>query len=234
MEYDKVFPPATPVPYKERLTPIIHNVAQLSSWNWQKGLDLYENGTAEYPIDQFWIYVAGTYREKGLREKMSLYTEPGGACVDPPYICDAFNAAFNTLVEKYHTHGTERTSRARLRFVDCDASPILCDEWGMDPVMPVNVQTGRPCRAVWNPSEPFRQVCGVHWRFVSLPLKEMPYTITQNIGGNVVPVFPSAEEQIKALVMWEGSQDAYEYESHQMLDNIVEEEGVKMGDDEGD
>jgi len=220
-EYDKLFPPATPAPYNERLTPIIHDVAQLASWNWQKGLDLYENGTAEYPMQQFWIYVAVTYRERGLWEKMSLYTEPGGACVDAPHICNAFNTAFNTLVENYHTHRTERTSRARLRFVDCDVSPIVCDEWGMDPVMLVNVQTGRPCRTLW-PS--FTQICSVYWRFVELPLKKMPFTITKRIGGNVVPVFPSAEEQVKAMVMWEGSQDAFKYESHEMADNIVEDE----------
>jgi len=222
-EWDDLYPPAVPVPYNERLVPLIHDVVQLSSWGWQEGLRLHEDGSAQYPAQEYWIYLGGTYRKRGLREILSLYTEPGGSCIDSPYICDAFNAAVNSYIERRHILGTERSSSASLGFVDCDASPLLCDDWGMDPVMLVHIRTHMPCRTEW-PS--FKMACSVTWRFVELPLKKMPFPITQKVGGHVVPVFPSSEEQIRAMVSLGGSQDAFEYAPHERAEFVVGDDYV--------
>lgn len=43
------------------------------------------------------------------------------------------------------------------------------------------------------------------WTLVSLPLNQMPFVKTMRIGGNVVPVYQSALEQLEALVTHVGS-----------------------------
>ena len=195
-----------PLPYHKRLTPLIHDIGQLRSWGWEEQLQLYDDGFGQYPHQQHWIYVGGTHRKRSIFEKLRVYSEPNGSCVDEPYICDSFNDGFNRLLEYYHTHGTSRTSRASYGFMDCDVSPLLCDIFGIDPVMLLHLETKEPFKIEME--EEFRWICTTKWSLVSLPLKKMPFTKTQRIGGYVVPVFPSAFEQLAALVTWDGAVDA--------------------------
>ena len=82
--------------------------------------------------------------------------------------------------------------------MDCDVSPLLCDEFALDPVMLVHVKNVKPSRM--EIKHGVTRVCGVRWTLVKLPLKKMPFVKTVRIWGNVVPVFPSALKQLDAFV----------------------------------
>lgn len=105
--------------------------------------------------------------------------------------------------EEYFNRPKERRSRAEWAFMDCDVSLLLCDEFALDPVMLVHVKSVKPCRMEIKHGVTW--VCGVRWTLVSLPLKQMPFVKTVRIGGNMVPVFPSALEHLDALVAYEWS-----------------------------
>jgi hypothetical protein len=215
-----------PLPYNTRMTPLIHDAVQLRSWHWWEQLDLHEANLfgysfAKYSVQQNWIYVGGTYRERSFWENFQVYSTPNGSCIDEPYICDSFNAGFNQLLEFYHTEGHLRTSRAGYPgFMDCDVSPLLCDDFNIDPVMLLHLETKSPCTSEFEPS--FHLVCSTKWSLVSLPLKKMPFTKTRRIGEYIVPVFPTAFEQLHAMVSWDGSVDALELEEGVILENIVD------------
>ncbi len=225
-EYLEEFGAEKPLPYNERLTPLIHDAVQLRSSHWWEQLGLYEANLfewnfAKYPVQQHWIYVGGTYRERSFLEHFQLYSTPNGSCIDEPYICDSFNAGFNQLLEYYHTEGRLRTSRAGYPgFMDCDVSPLICDEFNIDPVMLLHLETKSPCTSEFETK--FRFICSTKWSFVSLPLKKMPFTKTQRIGEYIVPVFPTAFEQLHAMVSWDGSVDALELEDGNVYENIVD------------
>lgn len=214
-----------PLPYNKRLTPLIHDVVQLYSWGYKEQLSLNEDGTAKYPNQQNWIYVGGTPKKpSSILESLSVFSPPNGSCTDESYICHSFNEAFNQLLENYHT--TEgryaRNGRASLGFVDCDVSPLLCDDFHMDPVMLLHVQTKRPCTPMRFPEFDFN--CSVKWSLVPLPLKKMPFTSLKIIPGgrNAVPVFPSAIEQLSAMVSWEGSIDGIDLKDWEVYETIPE------------
>ena len=149
----------------------------------------------EYPRQRYWVYVGGTNKGE-TEQKLSIldYTtvysvpNPNGSCVDEPWICDAYNEGFNKLLEYYHAHGTKSTDRSHYAFIDCDASPLLCHLFSIDPVMLLHLYTSSP----YNISEDFTFTCSAKWSLVALPLKRMPFSRTVRIGDAVVPVFPSA------------------------------------------
>ncbi|KAF8855002.1 hypothetical protein BDZ45DRAFT_676511, partial [Acephala macrosclerotiorum] len=192
-----------PPAYNQRLLPKIHDIAQLATNGWQTQLGLHKDGYAEYPGQQRWIYAAGTpKKEPSFWERHSWSMAPNGSCVDAPHICHGFNSAFDHTVELQHTH--RRASAASLVFMDCDVTPALCDEFGIDAVMLMHLQTMMPCTnkkvGVFDP------ICSVRWSKFSLPLLKMPWTKQVKIAGYIVPVFPTYEEQLASLVGWDGSE----------------------------
>ncbi|KAL1987206.1 hypothetical protein VTN96DRAFT_4538 [Rasamsonia emersonii] len=263
--------PERPVSWNERRVPLIKDITQLWSGTWKQQMQLYEDGTAEYPSQEFWIYIGGTSKmeettspgkssqarsfdwKKSFRAAFTrlnsymgdiLPTLPGPNCVDEPHICHAYNNAFDRLIELYHTHRVNQTGGAGLAFADCDVSPALCDEWATNAVVMVHVKTQSPCRTEFEPS--FRFICSVKWRFVGLPLKKMPFYRTMPLSSllamspsspsiitppskelpgrdndPVVPVFPSAFEQLHSLVSYDGSVEALDFEEYEVEEIIV-------------
>jgi hypothetical protein len=270
-----------PVPWNERRSvPLIKDITQLWTGTWKKQMQLYEDGTAEYPSQEFWIYAGGRSKMEEWKEEEGASSQtgtsssdwkknlisraykqlntftgdllpslPGPHCIDEPHICNAYNRAYDRLIELYHTHRANQTSRAGVAFVDCDNSPALCDEWMVQPVILIHVRTQRPCRTEFKPQLHF--ICSVKWRFVALPLKKMPFTRTMRLSSllamesssssssiitppgkgllpgrrdndPVVPVFPSAFEQLHSLVSYYGSVDALDFEEREMEEIIVD------------
>lgn len=214
--------PALPVP-------LIHDVAQLRSWGYEEQLGLFEDGTAKKDMTEIWIYVGGKAHQRSWYEKMALYSSPGGSCVDEGWVCDAFNEGFDHLMELSHTHiqhdcGTVGgyTSSAIYAFMDCDVSPLLCDHFYADPVMLIHLKTTMPCRMEMEKG--WRISCAARWSLVGLPLTKMPFSRTLNVGGHVVPVFPSAEEQMRAMVFWDGSQDGIGLSREYVLQTVPAED----------
>ncbi|KAJ9632015.1 hypothetical protein H2203_000416 [Taxawa tesnikishii (nom. ined.)] len=238
---------AEPPSYDKRATPLIHDVPQLWSFSHRQQLQLYPDFTARYPSQRFWIYIGGTASNKSS----TIKGQPGfssvwqwlennalgrlsaananvtGSCVDPADMCDAYNAAYNTIIEKSHV---ESIKSGFLRFVDCDKSPLFCDIWGLNPVMLMYVETG-PCRMIF---PKVRWICNVKWHYVALPLEKMPWTRMQRIEGNLVPVFPSAEEQLSVLMKNSGALDALdlhtfeiEVDRHRERDEALDDEMYK-------
>ena len=175
-------------------------------------MNLYDNGTmlSKSPDKETWIYVGGTRRQsESWVDRISFASRPGGSFFDPEEIFTASNEGFITLIERYHDfeEGGEYfdgpKEMAEWAFMDCDVSPLLCDEFALDPAILVHVKSMKPCRM--KIKHGLAWVCGVRWMLVSLPLKQMPFVKTMRMGGNVVPVYPSALEQLEALVTHEGS-----------------------------
>ncbi|PVH85662.1 hypothetical protein DL98DRAFT_511247 [Cadophora sp. DSE1049] len=185
--------PRKPPAYNKRVLPLIHDIPQLKSWSWEEQLDLYDDGSmlSKSPDKETWIYVGGTPKtSKSWVDKISLSRRPGGSCVDSGEICGAFNEGFNTLMERYHDFEEggeyydgpkERMSKAEWAFMDCDVSPLLCDEFALDPVMLVHIRSMKPCRV--ETQHGVSWVCGMRWTLVSLPLRQMPFVKTIRIGG---------------------------------------------------
>jgi hypothetical protein len=250
-----------PSPWNQRRLPLTQDLTQLSSGGWQQQMTLNPDWTSEYPAQEFWVYVGGTAppppspdSTPGLfstllrqgRRALQWFLRyivgvslPGHNCVDPAHLCDAFNGAFNSLVEQYHTHRAGWTGRATLTFGDCDLSPGLCDAWAYDPVFLVHINTHSPCAVERDPT--FRFVCAASYRFVSLPLEKMPFarrvwastlsgasrhSIRRDDAGSakggaddfVVEVFPSAFEQLHALISYDGAFEALEYDEDHKID----------------
>ncbi|KAL1868345.1 hypothetical protein Plec18167_008270 [Paecilomyces lecythidis] len=171
----------------------------------------------------------------------SIISLPGPSCVDSPDICHSFNSGFDRLLELYHTHRQNQTANTGLTFVDCDVSPYICDEWGVNPVMLIHVRTSSPCRTEMSP---FRWYCSVKWHFVALPLRKLPVQRTVRLSDlvsasssiapissqkgpseksfkrfdPVVPVFPSAFEQLHSMVSYSDSVEALEFQEHEILE----------------
>ncbi|KAL1986064.1 hypothetical protein VTN96DRAFT_7077 [Rasamsonia emersonii] len=250
-----------PVPWNDprRRRPLIHDITQLMTGEWKTQMRLNDDGTAEFPQLEYWIYVGGTSRGRSLWSlslgdwrtyvrdiyPFPVPSPPGPSCADEPAICTSFNAAFDRLLELYHTHRVNQTGRGDLVFADCDVSPMLCDELRLSPLMLVHVQTQSPCGGEMEPEYHF--VCPVKWRFVSLPLKKMPFQRTVRLSAllssssslsikpasketspgdsnndHVVPVFPSAFEQLHSLVSYDGSVEALDVEENQVWEIVVD------------
>ncbi|CZR58800.1 uncharacterized protein PAC_08692 [Phialocephala subalpina] len=208
-----------PPPYNERLLPKIHDIAQLATNAWQTQLRLHKDGYAQYPGQQSWIYVAGTpKKEPSFWERHSWTMAPNGSCVDAPYICHGFNAAFDHIVERQHTH--RRASAASLAFMDCDVTPALCDEFDTDAVFLMHLQTMMPCTN--KKAGVFDPVCSVRWSRFGLPLLKMPWTKQVRIGSYIVPAFPTFEEQLASLVGWDGSEATIDTCADTVLQNLVD------------
>jgi hypothetical protein len=175
-----------PPPWNERLKPLFPDVVQLRSWTWKEQLRLYPDGTAQYPSQHVWIYLANNK------------TCPKS---DGIALCAAFIDAFDRVIQ-YH-HVTRPAAGASLSFVDCDLSSI-CDEWWMEGNALVNLQTMSPCTTHMPTDEDpeFRFVCTAALRFIGLPLLEMP---TRSLAR-----FPSAYEQLLSLITNDGFIDAIE------------------------
>jgi hypothetical protein len=175
-----------PPPWNTRLKPLFPDIVQLRSWTWAKQLRLYPDGTAEYPAEHVWIYLA------------SNKTCPKG---DGIALCEDFIAAFDRVIQ-YH-HVKRPAAGAFLSFVDCDFSSI-CDEWWMEGNALVNLQTMSPCTShLPTDDDPeFRFVCTAAFRFIGLPLSKTP---TRSLAR-----FPSAYEQLLSLTTNDGFIDAIE------------------------
>lgn len=196
----------------------------------------------ERSLQKLTSFVLGFPRLK--RALSVVYPLPGPTCIDPPETCRAFNQGFDRLIEFYHTHRKYQSANTALAFVDCDISPVLCSEWGLDPVLLVHIKTSWPGEINWMQGGNDR--FPVQWRFVALPLKKMPFTRNVRLSAllassglpfsardtnespvdvttedPLVPVFPSALEQIHALVSFSGSVDALDFETWEMLDIVV-------------
>jgi hypothetical protein len=175
-----------PPPWNDRLIPLFPDVVQLRSWTWAKQLRLYPDGTAEYPMEHVWIYLAGNK------------TCPKG---DGIALCEDYVDAFDRVIQ-YH-HVKRPAAGAFLSFVDCDLSSI-CDEWGAEANIIVNLQTMSPCTShLPTDDDPeFRFICSAAFRFIGLPLSKTP---TRSLER-----FPSAYEQLLSLTTNDGFIDAIE------------------------
>src|SRR5271155_1172381 len=175
-----------PPSWNDRLKPLFPDIVQLRSWTWAKQLRLYPDGTAEYPTEHVWIYLAGNK------------TCPKG---DGVALCEDYIDAFDRVIQ-YH-HVKRPAARAFLSFVDCDLSSI-CDEWWTEANVIVNMQTMSPCTShLPTEDDPeFRFICTTAFRFISLPLSKTP---TRSLKR-----FPSAYEQLLSLTTNEGFIDAIE------------------------
>jgi len=105
--------------------------------------------------------------------------------------------------------------RARLRFADCDLSPIFCENgpFGMNfnSVGLIHMKIGTECED----SMHIRRF-SVTWRFLTLPISGVPWTrhirIPLDAGGStIVPAFPDAEEQMWSLITHVGAEEGLEY-----------------------
>jgi hypothetical protein len=52
--------------YNDRLSSLIHDVAQLQRWGYDQHLDLYEDGSAQNSNQKFWIHVGGKAYTRNL------------------------------------------------------------------------------------------------------------------------------------------------------------------------
>ncbi|TKX24406.1 hypothetical protein C1H76_3353 [Elsinoe australis] len=199
---------------------LIKDVPQIWSHDASKPLNLHGGdlwsvitGYGKGPDHETWIYVGGT--NPGLNPWLSLplmVTRANGSCVDPPEICDAYTAAFQRLMSDYQVERQRLNSKPSFKLADCDVSPALCDHWQVNPVMMVHVKTMQPCKFVLtyeNEGRPgIHYACTVTWSYVSLPLSGLPYNRMVRIGGHRVPAFPSAFEQLRSLIVYDGSVEA--------------------------
>lgn len=213
------------IPSKDQLRPLIHDIAQLTSWGYEEQLDLHEGGSAKSADRQVWTYVGGTAHKRSLYERISLYTAPNGSCVDEAHICNSFNDGFNQVLENDHILGCKphefgASGNIRHAFMDCDVSPLLCDYFGVDPVMLIHMETKEPCTIELEPE--YKRSCSVKWTLVGLPLRRMPFSKQINIGGNIVPVFPNAYEQLSAMVTFDGSTNAIGLDKFDIRESIME------------
>ncbi|EKD15690.1 hypothetical protein MBM_06318 [Drepanopeziza brunnea f. sp. 'multigermtubi' MB_m1] len=204
--------PRRPPAYNNRTLPLVHDIPQLTSWDFEEQLELNADGTARRPDREVWIYVGGSPTNDNLLDRLSLYRKPNGSCVASADICAAYNEGFNTLIEHYHVdrgidHGGKRTSsNAFFTFMDCDVSPVLCGMSRQRPVALLHLKTMQPCRMGRDlASDSVTWSCSVRWSSVGLPLVRMPFKKSRVIAGHVVPVFPTAYEQMHAMVSWDGS-----------------------------
>jgi hypothetical protein len=175
-----------PPPWNDRLKPLFPDIVQLRSWTWAKQLRLHPDGTAEYPTEHVWIYLAGNK------------TCPKG---HGSALCEDYIDAFDRVIQ-YH-HVKRPAAGAFLSFVDCDLSSI-CDEWWTEANVIVNMQTMSPCTShLPTEDDPeFRFICTTAFRYISLPLSKTP---TRSLKR-----FPSAYEQLLSLTTNEGFVDAIE------------------------
>ncbi len=111
--------------------------------------------------------------------------------------------------------------RTSVAFFDCDNSPLLCDVFRISPVMLLYLETKPPCLVRKN----YTFVCSKRWTYISLPLKKMPFERKAWINGLLVPVFPSALEQFRSLMLWEGSLDGLGLEEDSFHDTLAGSEG---------
>lgn len=166
-----------------------------------------EDKTGQQPNTEAWVYVGGTPKKPdSFLDKISVCSKPNGSCVDSEDICSSYNEGFNRLVEEYHVSEAgsgAQTSKATLAFMDCDVSPLLCDVFQLSPVMLMHFKTMQPCRMEYDVE--LKWFCSTRWTLIGLPLPQMPFTKSQTIAGHVVPIFPSAFEQLNALVATDGN-----------------------------
>ncbi|KAF2013960.1 hypothetical protein BU24DRAFT_411651 [Aaosphaeria arxii CBS 175.79] len=164
----------------------------------------------------------------------STFTHPyiTHSCLDDPSVCTTYNTAFNAIAARWHSTlspddydpflpldpgsstSPSITTPAKLRYVNCDVSPLMCSTlWGIggDPTMLLHVKQGTQCEAML---QVYR--CPTTWSFIGLPIDIAPWTrrvrIPLDRGGSVVvPAFPTAEEQLWAMVSQWGAEDGMVY-----------------------
>ncbi|RDI89033.1 hypothetical protein Vi05172_g1256 [Venturia inaequalis] len=225
------------IPYNKRLLPLIHDITQLRSTTWLNQLGLYQNLTAPYPFQKTWVYIGGTPRSpeplwNRILRRLAITSLPGPSCIDPPYICNSFNNAFNNLIEYYHTHRHHPYVEfgSNLAFVDCDNSPPICDFVQMDPPVLLYLETQGGCETHL-PS--FNQICGTKWKFIPLPLQKMPFSYSKRRqilpSGRKVPIFPSAFEQLHSMLSFAETADMLDLDEESVWTIEVERAVISDG-----
>lgn len=228
-----LFPNDAPEP---RVQPLIQDVEQLHSWGSARskrfdallGLNFDGTGVDDCQGKEYWIYAGGTADEgKVLHPKADptvfSHRYKKHSCKHPAYICNAYNAAFDRISARWHgiTGTTPHSTKAILRYANCDISPQLCGRlWGLDvnPVTLVHLKIGNDCdhnRGIGR--------CHVTWRFYKLPIVKPAWTRQIRIpldggGSTVVPAFPDAEEQMWTLMSHPDANKGLHYNDHQSAD----------------
>lgn len=219
-----------------RIQGLIHDVAQLHYWTiptslrYDEWLGLYFDGLGwgKNKGSEYWIYFGGTSaaasrsfkREDEDDATMFEHRYKTHSCTDPPHMCNAYQAAFRRIFKRWSGINKSRspnagTSKALLRYVDCDVSPLLCDRtWGL-PVaanMLAHMKIGHEC----DNSIQGVERCPITWRFIGLPIRKSPWARRiriplDNGGTTVVPAFPDPEEQLWTLMAHDGAEQGLVY-----------------------
>ncbi|PNS14395.1 hypothetical protein CAC42_3681 [Sphaceloma murrayae] len=232
--------------------PIIHGVPQLWSFSANEQLRLYNEsifsqyrGYGRGPKANKWIYFGGTNPSPpSLLSRLSLGIRANGSCVDPPAMCNMFNAAFDRLArEEASKIDSTSIPHASLMFTDCDVNGPLCDTWAINPVMMANVRTTDPCvfkTDVDDGRPTLKYVCSVQYAYIGLPLTTLPYNRNVKIANKLVPAFPSEYEQLRSLVVYDGSTEAVKNNEEVSIDlldvdNIEDDYGppIELGASDG-
>jgi len=78
--------------------------------------------------------------------------------------------------------------------------------------MLLHLQTKEPCIPVFEGDMWKGMKCASTWSLISLPLVEMPWQRKMKMKeGWTVPVFPSAFEQLRGVLNWDGAVNAFEF-----------------------
>ncbi|KAF2788624.1 hypothetical protein K505DRAFT_366300 [Melanomma pulvis-pyrius CBS 109.77] len=228
-----------------RVNRLIEDVPQLHYWSfhgsrrYDEWLGLNHDGTGWESCKgrEYWIYLGGTAEDTSKKQRVEAKDEEpdherdfshrykGNSCVDPPEMCDNYNAAFNSIASRWHGTGSDNvahtnTTKALLRYVDCDITPLFCYSfWGLGigPVILAHLKIGEDCE--WSTGI---GRCPVTWRIVALPMDKAPWTrqikIALDEGGSVVvPAFPTPEEQMWSLMTQSGAEEALELDEYNVI-----------------
>jgi hypothetical protein len=126
--------------------------------------------------NEAWIYLAGTAPDSTPQPSAYTHKWKKPDCDDRGYICDAYLDAFRRISARWPKSPTYdrngQTSRPKLRWVDCDISPLLCNPfWGLAGAnLLIHMKTSPSCEYSMMPTGS----CGVTWRWIGLPMHSCP------------------------------------------------------------
>ena len=217
-----------------RVRPVIEDVPSLHYWRtptsrtYDEWLTLWFDGSGwpEVGGREYWVYFAGTHKTSALDStndtSVFKHRYKVHSCEDPPHTCQSYNEAFNRIAERWHgvnksPYPPSGTSKALLRYIDCDLSPLLCStRWGLGArsVMLAHMKIGKWCDWSLGVGR-----CPVTWRLFGLPMRRAPWTRQVQInldkgGSSVVPAFPDAEEQMWNLMAHAGAEEGLHFISN--------------------
>lgn len=95
-----------------RVQPLIQDVPQLYYWSlglrYNELLGLNYDATGDWVGQEFWIYLGGTAEREDEEGKVKRDPTVFGhrykkhSCVDPKYVCDMYNEAFDRISQRWH------------------------------------------------------------------------------------------------------------------------------------